>query len=159
MRDVRRVRAREEVLRLCKGWLRTLLMHTAEEEVWERSRGGALSRTDSEPADLWAKSLDAPEHETTAYLLEDHADLDPSLHVLAHAPAEIVEISRCALLSTAKRAEHAPTGRDKTALFFTLDKQVSRCMLHPPPPTHPGLLEAPPLALHAAPPPHTPWAA
>ena len=60
---------------------------------------------------------------TTAYVVEIHAPIDGTLHVLSHAPSDVVEESTCVVLSQNRHASSEPSGHDKTMLYFSLDKE------------------------------------
>ena len=80
-----------------------------------------------EPSLLWSTTLHSDEHATTAYVVEEHANIDPLLRVLGHAPPDVVEFARCIVITTATRsseeaARSSQAGPCKTVLILTLPK-------------------------------------
>jgi len=104
---VRRVRGRADALRLCSDWLRQLLSHAAEEE-------------EVVGATPWEGTLDDPDYQSTAYLVEVGAQLHPSLKSLAVAPIEFTENMRCVVLSKPRQVDSGPSGHDKTMVLFSV---------------------------------------
>lgn len=104
--DIRRVIGRPDALRLCRDWLRQLLVSTVElEEAEQPLASGAPPE-----ADL-----------ASAFLVEAHTALPNGIKVLAAAPEDLVEVARCAVIAkSASAAESAPSGADKTLIYFTL---------------------------------------
>ena len=122
---VRKVIGRADTLRLCGEWLRSTCVGSVEfvETAYDVD----------EPARLFtpAVAMSAAERDTTAFLCEAHQEATTSvaslqLRVLVSAPEELVETSRCVVLSHGRQAEQtAPSGSDKSVLYLCLDKSAA----------------------------------
>ena len=130
--NVRRVLGRPDALRLCDGWLRTLLVGSCE--LVE------VACDPDEPASLWAAVEQLPEaaRAASAVLVETHqgdkahppakgggegggGHPAKTLATIAHAPEELVELSRCVVLARDSPCEKGvASGHDKTLLYFRL---------------------------------------
>ena len=133
LQNVRKVVGRPDVLRMCRGWLSQLLVRSVE-----------LEEVATPPGELPSATVtSAAGSDTTAYLVETYADVPAAdmpaaidisaggggaatvaspLHILAHAPDDVLEHARCVVLSQG-RGSSVPSGHDKTMLYFCLDKE------------------------------------
>jgi len=112
--EVRRVRARPAVLRLCGVWLTEVLAGAVE-----------LVEVDLDPHGSqapWDGTLDRSEDDATAYLVEANTDPHPSLSLLASAPDSMCEYARCVVLEKPRKTPSEPSGHDKSLILFALSK-------------------------------------
>ena len=132
--DVSKVVARADVLRICRSWMKKLLVSSVELEETTAtdlsklpvsSPTGKATRSGGKRS---ASAMEAGGEATVAYIVEVHVPLDNGMQVLATAPEDVVELARCVVLAKPVAAPK-PTGRDRTILSLSLNEEAGSLAL------------------------------